>query len=29
VQGFWTGLGFSTAVWDFTPLSSGGWPVLK
>jgi hypothetical protein len=26
----WTSeLGFSADVWDFTPLSSGGWPVLK
>jgi hypothetical protein len=23
------GLGFAAAVWDFSPLSSGAWPVLK
>jgi hypothetical protein len=26
---FWTTRGFTTGNWDFTPLSNGGWPVLK
>jgi hypothetical protein len=25
----WMGLDFSGSVWDFSPLSSGGWPTLK
>jgi hypothetical protein len=26
---FWTGLGFSAAVWDFSTVESRGYPILR